>query len=173
MDHSAKLSMEGTMIRQNIFLSVVPTNDPETHVLQIRDNEEPLASFRFKRNEQGETVLIAPAPIIEVARGHTGDLYNQANKRFGARWNAWTHLGDDVWSYQIESATDELRPQLTEREIAIMNILRTNKRMSLESIGSLLPDETRASLTSALRFLHETGQVVMQSPDNVYDIRGR
>lgn len=157
-----------------LYLVIVPDNSEiaefaNTHVLQLRTEVNPLTGIKTRHNAQGETILVLPPPIIEIARGSQDDLYGLAAKMFGARWRAWTYRGDYVYSYQLQGDNGAVPPGLTPREITILNILEGHPDQTLDDLDLFMQvgrpagvESERAQIGSALRFLSENGFVVME-----------
>jgi hypothetical protein len=157
------------MISSPLYLVLVP--HAQESILQLRTNLEPLESIRVDRVD-GSHVIRIPEPIIEVARGPRQDLYGLAVKLFGARWGAWTYLGDEVESYQIQGEGGLLL-QLTPREKRIVQGLEHKPNQTLDELYDEVRDagEPMALYASALRFLHENGFLILETPEGRYSVR--
>ena len=153
-----------------LVLSPVPNDFEDGYILQLRTNIERLESYRVVI-EGGDVVVKAPKPIIEIARGRREELYGLANKQFNARRGAWTYLGDYTESYQIQGEGHVLQP-LTKCEASIVECLREKPYQIIDDLCRFLNQEKNV-VGSALRYLHENGYVVMESPEQRYTVRYR
>lgn len=110
------------------------------------------SNLRF--NSDGQQIL--------VAAGRRDDLFGLAQNMFGARHGAWTNVGEYRWSYPIQTANGSSPIQLTQREKQIMTHLAETPGISSEELANRMAEE-QAHIHSAVRFLYESGFLVIEN----------
>jgi hypothetical protein len=110
-----------------------------------------------------------PTYSFRVAKGRRDDLFGLAAKLFNTRHGAWTEDNEQTWSYPIQG-TEDAPVQLTPREKKIMDSLATIPNQTADDLCVVLNEES-ANIVSALRFLYESGLLVVDDGTHRYSVR--